>query len=44
MEPLNTIKLMLPDEFSDHLEILDILPIIVNDDQQMLIPYQITIK
>ena len=33
-----------PKQLSEQLEVLDILPIIIDDEMQMLLPYQITIK
>jgi hypothetical protein len=33
-----------PQQLSDQLEVLDILPIIMDDELQMILPYQITIE
>ena len=41
LEALNDI---LPEELSNQLELLNILPVIIDDDLQMLLPYHITIK
>ena len=41
---IETIKDILPQEISEQLEVLDMLPIIKDDKLQMLIPYQITLK
>ena len=38
------LKDMLPEDISEQLEILNILPIIIDDDIQMLLPYTITIE
>ena len=44
MNTFNSFKTMLPSELSEHLEILDMLPIMMDDDMQMIIPYEINIK
>ena len=44
MPTANLIKEILPDELSESLEIINLLPIIMDDEEQMLIPYQIIIQ
>ena len=41
---LDRIMSMLPEELSNQLEILELLPVILDDDLQMIIPYYITIQ
>tara|TARA_Y100000590_G_C15743933_1_gene1021314 strand:- start:3153 stop:5612 length:2460 start_codon:yes stop_codon:yes gene_type:complete len=41
---IESIKNTLPEEISNQFEILDMLPIIMDDKLQMLIPYQINLK
>ena len=44
IQSIKLLREILPQELSDQLEALDILPIIMDDEIQMLLPYHITIQ
>ena len=42
--PKPDISEFLPEQFSRQLEVLDILPVLVNDEIQLLMPFSITVQ